>query len=126
MKKFLLFFLISSGAAFSQAHVGYCKITKVSPDPIHASKITFKFLTPEGKPALSRVAVKLSNDSVIQPKIHSDGTFVLTRVPGTYTFSFFVKYWHDVDAKPITLKAKTNTFVTVKFDAQEIGGTPHH
>ncbi len=125
MKKLILLFVIISGTLFSQQHVGYCKITKVSPDPTKFSKITFKFLTPEGKPALSRVAIKLNNDTVIQPKIEKDGTYVMMRLPGTYTFSFFVKYWHDVNAKPITVKSKTNTFVTVKFDAEEIGGTPH-
>ena len=126
MKKFLLLLIISAGSLLAQEHVGYCKVTKVTPDATQFSKITFKFLTPEGKPALSRVAIKLGNDTVIQPKIQSDGTYLMMRLPGTYTFSFFVKYWHDVNAKPITVKAKTHTYVTVKFDAQEIGGSPHH
>lgn len=44
--------------------------------------------------------------------------------PGTYSYNFYVKYWHDVNSKPIILKPNTNTFVTVKFEAVEIGTTP--
>jgi hypothetical protein len=124
MKKIILFFLLISGALISQPSGGSCKITKVSPDPGGKCKITFKFIGPGGKPAISRIAIKLSKDSIIQPKIDSKGIFVLTRVPGTYNFSFFVKYWQDVVSQPIILKPKTNTFITVKFDAQEIGGAP--
>lgn len=124
MKNLVFIFLFVSGVLVSQTSGGSCKITKVSPDVVSYSKITFHFAGPTGKPVLSRVAIKLSNDSVIQPKIDKKGNFVLTRKPGTYNFSFFVKYWLDVVSQPITLKPKTNTFITVKFDAQEIGGTP--
>ena len=124
MKKLLFLFLFCSIASFAQQHVGYCKITKVEPDKSQFAKITFKFLTPEGKPALSRVAVRLDKDTVIQPEIQSDGTYTMVRLPGTHTFSFYVKFWHDVDAKPMKLKAGTHTYCTVKFDAQEIGSSP--
>lgn len=124
MQKLLLFFLLVSGTVFSQTSKGFCKITKVSPETGSKSKITFKFINPQGKPATSRVAFKINNDSIVQPEIDKSGNYEMVVKPGTYTFNFFVKFWQDVDSKPIVIKPKTNTFVTVKFEAVEIGSAP--
>ena len=124
MQKLLLFFLLVSGTVFSQTSKGFCKITKVSPETGSKSKITFKFINPQGKPATSRVAFKINNDSIVQPEIDKSGNYEMEVKPGTYTFNFFVKFWQDVDSKPIVIKPKTNTFVTVKFEAVEIGSAP--
>jgi len=119
MKKLLFLFLFISGIAFSQH--GTCKVTKTSPDA--KTKITFRFVSPSGKPASSHLAFKMNGDSVIQPKIDKKtGIYVMTLNPGTYNFNFYVKFWYDVDSAPIILKPKTNTFVVVKFEAKEIGG----
>lgn len=126
MQKLLFFLLLATDTLFSQTQNpnGFCRTTKVTADAGSKSKITFRFVNPQGKPATSRVAFKINNDSIIQPEIDKTGTFEMKLEPGTYAFNFFVKYWHDVDSKPITLKPKTNTFVTVKFEAKEIGTTP--
>lgn len=120
MKKLLFLFLIISSVAFSQTH-GSCKVTKTSPDA--KTKITFRFVSPSGKPATSHLAFKMNGDSIIQPKIDKKtGLYTMTLQPGTYNFNFYVKFWYDVDSAPIILKPKTNTFVVVKFEAKEIGG----
>ena len=120
MQKLLLFFLFISGITFSQTH-GSCKVTKTTPDT--KTKITFRFLTPLGKPASSHLAFKMNGDTIIQPKIDKKtGIYVMTLQPGTYNFNFYVKFWYDVDSAPISLKPKTNTMVVVKFEAKEIGG----
>lgn len=125
MQKLIFFFFLLSGTVFAQSSKGFCKITKVSPDPVAKSKITFKFVNPQGKPATSRVAFKiLNNDSIVQPEIDKFGNYEMVLKPGTYSFNFFVKFWQDVDSKPIVLKPKTNTFVTVKFEPVEIGSAP--
>ncbi|MGZ3884195.1 MAG: hypothetical protein ACXVPQ_00625 [Bacteroidia bacterium] len=123
MQKLLLLFMFIGGALFSQS-AGYCKITKTGPDPSPKSKLTIKFVGPQGKPATSHLAFKMNNDTVIQPTPDKAGIYVMTLKPGTYTFRFFVKYWHDVDSKPIVLKPKTNTCITVKFEPEEIGSAP--
>lgn len=124
MHKIVLIFFLISAALLAQAQTGFCKITKVSPDHCQKSKLTLKFVNPQGKPATSHVAFKMNNDTVIQPKIDKTGTYEMTLEPGTYNFNFFVKYWHDVNSKAFVLKPKTNTFLIVKFEAVEIGSTP--
>ena len=119
MQKLLFLFLFISTSLFSQR--GTCKVTKTSPDA--KTKITFRFVSPSGKPATSHLAFKMNGDSIIQPKIDKKtGLYVMTLQPGTYNFNFYVKFWYDVDSAPIILKPKTNTFVVVKFEAKEIGG----
>ncbi len=119
MQKLVFLFLFISGIAFSQR--GTCKVTKTSPDT--KTKITFRFVSPSGKPAASHLAFKMNGDTIIQPKIDKKtGIYVMTLSPGTYNFNFYVKFWYDVDSAPIILKPKTNTFVVVKFEAKEIGG----
>lgn len=124
MYKFFLLFVLSSAVTLSQIPKGFCKVTKVSAEAVSKSKITFKFINPQGKPATSRVAFKMNNDTTITPKIDKTGMYSMTLDPGTYNFVFFVKYWYDVESKPIVLKPKTNTQVTVKFEPVEIGSTP--
>lgn len=124
MQKFFLVFLFFGTTLLAQIPKGYCKPTKVVADPTSKSKLTIKFINPQGKPATSRVAFKINGDSLVQPDIDKTGTYVMKLNPGTYTFNFFVKFWYDVESKPITLKPKTNTFITVKFEAVEIGSTP--
>ena len=124
MQKLLLFFLFISGVLLSQTH-GTCKITKTTAETSGKTKITFRFISPSGKPATSHLAFKMNGDSIIQPKIDKKtGLYVMILRPGTYNFNFYVKFWHDVDSAPIILKPKTNTFVAVKFEAKEIGGEP--
>src|SRR5574343_248995 len=106
MYKFFLLFVLSSVVALSQIPKGFCKVTKVSTETISKSKITFKFVNPQGKPATSRVAFKMNNDTTITPKIDKAGIYSMTLDPGTYSFVFFVKYWYDVESKPIVLKPK--------------------
>jgi hypothetical protein len=124
MQKLLFFFLFIGSTMFAQIPKGYCKPTKVSPDKTSQSKITFKFVNPQGKPATSHVAFKINGDKIVQPEIDKAGIYEMTLEPGTYSFNFFVKFWYDIDSKPLVLKPKTNTFVTVKFEAVEIGSTP--
>lgn len=120
MQKLVFIFLFISGVVMSQTH-GTCKVTKTTPDA--KTKITFRFLTPLGKPATSHLAFKMNGDTIIQPKIDKKtGLYVMTLQPGTYNFNFYVKFWYDVDSAPITIKPKTNTMVVVKFEAKEIGG----
>jgi len=121
MKNILLllgvFFAFS---AASQAKTGFCKVNKTVSDTTKRSRLTFKFLTPEGKPAKSHVAFKIDNGDWIQPKIDNTGTYSMVVDPGTHSFLFYVKYWHDVISKPLVFKPKTNTFLTVKFEPEEI------
>jgi hypothetical protein len=124
MQKLILFVFICFCAITSSAQAGFCKITKASPDKCSKAKITFKFLNPQGKPATSHLTFKVNGDEIIQPEIDKTGTYEMEVEPGTYLYNFYVKYWHDVNSKPIVLKPKTNTFVTVKFEAMEIGTTP--
>ena len=120
MQKLFFLFLFISGITFSQTH-GTCKVTKTTPDA--KTKITFRFVSPSGKPATSHLAFKMNGDTIIQPKIDKKtGLYVMTLQPGTHSFNFYVKFWYDVDSAPITLKPKTNTMVVVKFEAKEIGG----
>lgn len=120
MKKLFLLFLFISGITFSQTH-GTCKVTKTMADT--KTKITFRFVSPSGKPATSHLAFKMDGDTIIQPKIDKKtGLFVMPVEPGSHTFNFYVKFWYDVDSAPIIIKPKTNTFVVVKFEAKEIGG----
>lgn len=124
MQKIFLIFLFISAAMLSQTH-GTFKVTKTSPEPNGKTKITFRFVSPGGKPATSHLAFKMNGDTIIQPKIDKKtGLYVMTVAPGTYNFNFYVKFWYDVDSAPITVKPKTNTFVVVKFEAKEIGGEP--
>ena len=60
MQKLFFFFLFISGIAFSQTH-GTCKITKTTPDT--KTKITFRFVSPSGKPATSHLAFKMNGDN---------------------------------------------------------------
>lgn len=122
-KLFLLIFLFFGSVLFSQS-TGYCKITKTSPDKGPQAKLTIKFVNPQGKPATSHLAFKINNDKVVQPTPDKAGIYEMSLDPGTYTFKFFVKFWHDVDSKPLVLKAKTNTFITVKFEPEDIGSAP--
>ncbi|HRD39494.1 MAG TPA: hypothetical protein PLC65_12745 [Bacteroidia bacterium] len=124
MQKFFLIFLFFGTTLLAQIPKGYCKPMKVEADPSSKSKLTIKFINPQGKPATSHVAFRINGDSLVQPEIDKTGTYVMKLNPGTYTFNFFVKYWYDVNSKPITLKPKTNTFITVKFEAVEIGSSP--
>ena len=120
MQKLVFIFLFISGVVMSQTH-GTCKVTKSTADA--KTKITFRFVSPSGKPATSHLAFKMNGDTIIQPKIDKKtGLYTMTLVPGTYNFNFYVKFWYDVDSAPITLKPKTNTMVVVKFEAKEIGG----
>lgn len=120
MQKLFFLFLFISGVTFSQSH-GTCKVTKTSPDA--KTKITFRFVSPSGKPATSHLAFKMNGDTIIQPKIDKKtGLYTMILTPGTYNFNFYVKFWYDVDSAPIALKPKTNTMVVVKFEAKEIGG----
>lgn len=124
MKTLLSLFLFISGFAFSQSH-GSCKVTKTTPETSGKTKITFRFISPSGKPATSHLAFKMDGDTIIQPKIDKKtGLYVMNAEPGTHNFNFYVKFWYDVDSAPITIKPKTNTFVVVKFEAKEIGGEP--
>jgi hypothetical protein len=119
MQKLFFLFLFIGGSLFSQR--GTCKVTKRSPDT--KTKITFRFVSPSGKPASSHLAFKMNGDTIIQPKIDKKtGLYVMTLQPGKYNFNFYVKFWYDVNSAPIILKPKTNTFVVVKFEAKEIGG----
>ncbi len=124
MQKLLIILLFLGSSIVAQIPKGYCKPTKVEADPTSKAKLTIKFINPQGKPATSHVAFKVNGDSLVQPEIDSKGIYVMKLTPGTYSFNFFVKYWHDVNSKPITLKPKTNTYITVKFEAVEIGSTP--
>lgn len=124
MQKLILFLFLFFGTLFSNGQTGFCKITKAVPDKCSDAKITFKFLNPQGKPATSHLTFKVNGDEIIQPEIDKTGTYEMEVEPGTYNYNFYVKYWHDVNSKPIVLKPKTNTFVTVKFEAMEIGTTP--
>lgn len=124
MFNYLYFFCLLCGCMVAQNTKGFCKVTKVTAEAFSQSKITFKFINPQGKPATSRVAFKMNNDTVISPVIDKTGTFVMALNPGTYYFTFFVKFWYDVESKPIILKPKTNTHLTVKFEPVEIGTTP--
>lgn len=124
MKKFLFLFLFVTSLSFSQSH-GSCKVTKTSPEPSGKTKITFRFVSPNGKPATSHLAFKMDGDTIIQPKIDKKtGLYVMNVEPGTHSFNFYVKFWYDVDSAPIAIKPKTNTFLVVKFEAKEIGGEP--
>ena len=120
MQKILFFFLVLSSTVFSQVNKGSCKVAKAVPDPSPRSKVTFKFISPIGKPVTSHLTFRINNDSLVQPKIDKTGTYIMTIDPGVYSFSFYVQYWAEVFSKPLTLKAKTNTPVTVKFEAEEI------
>lgn len=120
MKKLFFLFLIFSSTLFSQVNKGSCKVGKATPDPSQKPKVTFKFISPIGKPVTSHLTFRINNDSLVQPKIDKTGTYVMTIDPGVYSFSFYVQYWAEVFSKPLTLKAKTNTPVTVKFEAEEI------
>ena len=123
MQKLVFFFLLLSGSLFSQPNKGSCKVAKPVSDATSQSKITFKFLSPIGKPVISRVAFRMNNDTVIQPKIDKKtGLFTMRVAPGTYSFNFYVKFWYDVDSAPIIIKPKANTMVVVKFEAKDIGG----
>src|ERR1041385_6173381 len=109
MQKLLLFFLFSGSVLLSQTH-GSCKLTKTTPDT--KTKITFRFVSPGGKPATSHLAFKMNGDTIIQPKIDKKtGIYTMVLAPGTYNFTFYVKFWYDVDSAPIVLKPKTNTMV---------------
>ncbi len=126
MKKLIILLIFISHLALSQTNKGSCKIAKPTPDPTNKSKITFKSLSPVGKPVTSRVAFKMINtklniDTVIQPKIDKTGTSIMILDPSTYEFVFYMKFWYDVPSKPMILKPKTNTLVVVKFEAEEIG-----
>lgn len=121
MQKFVFFFLFCSSIMLGQR--GTCKITKTSPESSGKTKITFRFIGPSGKPATSHLAFKMDGDTIIQPKIDKKtGLYVMNIAPGTHNFNFYVKFWYDVDSAPLVIKAKTNTFVAVKFEAKEIGG----
>ena len=122
MKNIFFILLFMCGILAAQTH-GTCKITKVTPEAGGKTKITFRFVGPGGKPASSHLAFKMNGDTIIQPKIDKKtGLYTMAVQPGTYTFNFYVKFWHDVDSPPITVKPKSNTMVFVKFEAKEIGG----
>ena len=117
MKKLILFFVLTSFTAFSQAKKGFCKVTEVTPFDTKLSKVTIKILSPDGKPVLSRVNFKI-NDSLVDPKMDKKGMYSMIVRPGEYKFTFFMRFWYDVPSKPIILKTKTNTSLLVKFEAE--------
>jgi hypothetical protein len=119
MQKLLLCFLFLSSSLFSQTKKGFCKITEVTTDASKLARVTFKFLSPDGKPVLSRLTFKI-NDSLVDPKIDKKGTYTMVVKPGEYKFSFFMRFWYDINSKPAVLKPKTNTSMLVKFEAQDL------
>ncbi len=119
MKKLVLFFFLISFTVFAQSKKGFCRPEKVSPDATAQSKVTIKFLGPNGKPVLTRVSFKM-NDSLVDPRIDKTGTYTMIVKPGEYSFSFYVRFWYTVNSKPIFLKSKTNTFLQVKFEPEDL------
>ncbi len=119
MKKLILFLLLTNFALTAQPKKGFCRPEKVSPDLTAKSKVTIKFLGPDGKPVLTRVSFKM-NDSLVDPRIDKTGTYTMIVKPGEYKFSFYVRFWYTVNSKPLFLKPKTNTFLTVKFEPEDL------
>lgn len=125
---FVIVAFLFTSVAFSQnCEKGCGKITKVEPTTLKGVKpdralLVFKFNGPDGRAVKSKVKIIVDNDTVF-PVLDKFGSTKITSKPGPHKLKFKVDWWYTVKMEQVVLKAKNTYYLTIRFEAKEIGGS---